>query len=112
MTEPIVRPRVYFVVFGALLVLTLTTTTVAFSDLGILNTVVAMTIAVCKATLVVLYFMHVRYSARLTWVFIGAGVLWLAILMMLTMSDVLTRDWLVPPSRIEGGLSGERPGAR
>ena len=57
-----------------------------------------MTIAVCKAFLVVLYFMHARYGARLTWIFIGAGVLWLAIMLGLTVSDVLTRPWLpVPP---------------
>ena len=98
MTEHIVAPRVYFVVFGALLVLTLTTTAVAFFNLGVLNTVVAMSIAVGKALLVILYFMHVRYSARLTWVFIGAGVLWLAILLTLSLSDVLTRGWLpIPP---------------
>ncbi len=94
MTQPVVPPRVYWAVFGVLLVLTLITTGVAFLDLGVLNIVVAMTIAVGKASLVVLYFMHVRHSARLTWVFIGAGVLWLAILMALTLSDVLTRHWL------------------
>ncbi len=98
MTEHIVPPRVYFVVFGALLVLTLTTTAAAFFNLGVLNTVVAMSIAVGKALLVILYFMHVRYSARLTWVFIGAGVLWLAILLALTLGDVMTRGWLPAPA--------------
>jgi cytochrome c oxidase subunit 4 len=97
MTQHILSPRIYFAVFAALVVLTLVTTGAAFIDLGILNPVVAITIAVCKASLVVLYFMHVRYSPRLTWVFIGAGVLWITILMAFTLSDVLTRAWLPIP---------------
>ncbi len=97
MTQHIVSLRIYCLVFAALVILTLVTTGAAFIDLGILNTVVAMTIAIGKASLVVLYFMHVRHSARLTWVFIGAGVLWLAILIALTLSDVLTRAWIPLP---------------
>jgi cytochrome c oxidase subunit 4 len=60
---------------------------------------VALTIAVSKASLVALYFMHVRWSSRLTWVFVGAGVFWLLILIALTLSDVFTRQWLpaLPP---------------
>jgi cytochrome c oxidase subunit IV len=96
-TQHILSPRIYYAVFAALVLLTLLTTGVAFVDLGILNPVVALTIAVCKASLVVLYFMHARYGARLTWVFIGAGVLWLAILVAFTLSDVLTRAWLPLP---------------
>jgi cytochrome c oxidase subunit 4 len=66
------------------------------------NTVVALTIAVIKATLVVLYFMHVRYSTRLIWVVVVAGFFWLGILFVLTMSDYLSRDWsavkpMMPP---------------
>lgn len=98
MAQHVIPLRVYYAVFAALLVLTAVTTAVAYLDLGLLNTVVAMTIAVCKAFLVVLYFMHARYGARLTWIFIGAGVLWLAIMLGLTVSDVVTRPWLpVPP---------------
>jgi cytochrome c oxidase subunit 4 len=63
-------------------------------DLGRMNAVVALTIAVIKATLVVLYFMHVRYSSKLTWVFVGAGFFWLAIMVALTLSDYMTRGWL------------------
>jgi cytochrome c oxidase subunit 4 len=59
-----------------------------------LNTVIAMTIAVTKATFVVLYFMHVRYSARLIWVIIGSAFLWMAILFAFTFSDYLTRGSL------------------
>jgi cytochrome c oxidase subunit 4 len=85
---------IYFRVFGALLVLTAITVSVAFLDLGFMNTFVAVTIAVIKATLVLLFFMHVRYSGRLIWVFAGAGFVWLAILVAFTLSDVLTRGWL------------------
>lgn len=103
MTEHIVPTRIYVRIFAALLVLTALTVVAAMYDLGggrlhYANAIVALTIAVTKAALVVLYFMHVRYSSRLTWVFVGAGVFWLVILISLTMSDVLTRGWLpVPP---------------
>ncbi len=97
MSAHIVSPRIYWLVFSVLVLLTLATTAAASVDLGPLNTVVALTIAVCKASLVVLYFMHVRHSARLTWVFIGAGVVWLAILIALTLSDALTRAWIPLP---------------
>ena len=94
--EPHISLRVYAAVFAALIALTLLTTAVAFIDLGgNLNTIAAVAIAVCKALLVILYFMHVRYSDRLTWVFVGAGFFWLMILFTLTMSDALTRNWLV-----------------
>ncbi|HTN72437.1 MAG TPA: cytochrome C oxidase subunit IV family protein [Methylomirabilota bacterium] len=82
----------YASVFVALVALTLITTGVAFIDLGgDLNSVVALVIAVAKALLVILFFMHARTSSRLTWVFIGAGFFWLAIMMALTFSDFLTR---------------------
>ena len=91
-SEPHISIRVYAAVFSALIALTLLTTGVAFIDLGgDLNSIAAITIAVCKALLVILYFMHVRYSDRLTWVFVGAGFFWLMILITLTMSDVLSR---------------------
>jgi len=87
--------RVYLAVFHALLGLTLTTMGLAFVDLGgNLNVVVALTIAVCKAVLVMLYFMHLRYTYPLTWIFAGAGVFWLMIMIVLTLSDVLTRSGL------------------
>ncbi len=74
--------------------LTVLTVVVANFDLGPFNAIVALTIAVCKATLVVLYFMHVRYSSRLTWVFVSAGLFWLIIMVALTLSDYLTRPWM------------------
>jgi cytochrome c oxidase subunit 4 len=71
----------------------LATAGVAFVDLGGgLNSIVALAIAVVKALLVMLFFMHVRYSSRLTWVFAGAGLFWLLILATFTVSDVLTRE--------------------
>jgi cytochrome c oxidase subunit 4 len=99
MSEHIVSKKLYFVIFGALMVLTLLTVWVANIDLGSekLNTVVALAIAVTKAVLVVLYFMHVRYSSRLTWIVVAGGFLWLAIMVGLTMSDYLTRGFLTYP---------------
>jgi cytochrome c oxidase subunit 4 len=94
MHEPIVPPRVYVRIFALLLGLTAVTTAVAFVDLGRLNVVLMLAIATIKATLVVLYFMHVRHGTRLTWVVVSAGVVWLAVLILLTMSDVLTRGLL------------------
>lgn len=59
-----------------------------------LNVIIALTIAVVKATLVVLYFMHVRYSARLIWVIVASALFWMGILFALTFSDYWTRGWL------------------
>jgi cytochrome c oxidase subunit 4 len=89
--DHVVPVSLYVLIFGALLALTATTVWVAFHDFGLFNIVIAMSIAVCKATLVVLYFMHVRWSSRLIWVVVSAGLVWLVILLALTMSDYLTR---------------------
>jgi cytochrome c oxidase subunit 4 len=94
LSEHVVPRSVYFLVFGALMVLTATTTAVSFVDLGPWNTVVALGIAFLKATLVVLFFMHVKYSPRLTQITVGGGLLWLAILIFITLSDFMTRGWL------------------
>ena len=99
MSEHIVSKKVYFTIFIALIILTGVTYLVATLDLGRFNAIVALTIAVIKAVLVVLYFMHVRYSSRLTWVFIGAGFFWLAIMVVLTLSDYTTRGWFSQLSR-------------
>ena len=84
----------YFTIFGALMVCTVLTVLAAFINLGDLNFPVALTIAVFKATLVVLFFMHVKYSTRLTWVVVLGSIFWLGILFVLTMGDYLTRVWL------------------
>ena len=94
MTDHIVPRKIYYLIFGVLLVLTALTVAVAYLDLGALNAVVAMTIACAKATLIVLYFMHARYGSRLVWVFLGAGVMWLGVLIALTMSDYVGRGWI------------------
>jgi cytochrome c oxidase subunit 4 len=85
-------------VFAALIVFTLVTVWVANHDFGVFNTPVALLIAMIKATLVVLYFMHVRWSPKLVWLTACAGLIWLAILIGMTMTDFLTRGWL-PPSK-------------
>lgn len=91
----VVPPRVYLTVFGLLMLLTMVTVAVAYVDLGPFSPFIALTIAIFKATLVVLYFMHVRYGTRLTWVAAAAGFFWLHILLV-TLVDYLTRGWLAP----------------
>jgi len=93
-THHVVPLRVYFAVFGSLLALTAVTVTIAFMDLGPLNTIVALGIACVKATLVVLYFMHVRYGGRLVGAVILSGVMWLIILLAITLSDYASRGWM------------------
>lgn len=97
MASHIAPLKVYFLIFVALLSLTALTAQVAFIDLGRLNIYVAMTIAVIKALLVALFFMHLRYSSSLTKLFVSAGVLWIAILFVLTTSDYFTRPWQMRP---------------
>jgi cytochrome c oxidase subunit IV len=95
MSEHIVYPRVYIGIFLILLVGTVLTVLAAFQDFpGPLNAVVALTIASIKATFVVLYFMHVRYSGRLIWLVIGSALFWLAIMFAITFSDYSSRGWL------------------
>jgi len=95
MSEHIVYPRVYVGIFLILLAGTVLTVLAAFQDFpGPLNAVVALTIAAIKATFVVLYFMHVRYSGRLVWLIIGSALFWLAIMFALTISDYSSRAWL------------------
>jgi len=98
MDTHILPTRLYVGIFLLLLVCTALTVGASFVDFGgrlnSANVIVAMSIAVAKALFVVLFFMHVRYSPRLIWVFVGAGFFWLAILIALTMSDYLSRGWL------------------
>ena len=93
MSSHVVPLRTYYLIFLTLMVCTAITVAVAFVDLGPLNIIVAMAIAVLKATLVVLFFMHVKYSTRLTWAVVAGSIFWLGILLALTMSDYLTRAW-------------------
>jgi cytochrome c oxidase subunit 4 len=107
MSDHVVPLRVYFTVFAALLFLTWLTVAASRFDFGSvavlgatlpLNLIVAVAIAVIKATLVVLYFMHVRYGTSLVGVVVSAAVVWLGILLLLTFGDYWTRSGL-------GGLS-------
>jgi cytochrome c oxidase subunit IV len=89
----IVPVSVYLKVFAALMVLLVLTLVAAYFDLGSWNIMIAMTIAVLKAGLVVLYFMHVRYSSHLVKFFAGATFFWLIILFSLTLADYFSREW-------------------
>jgi cytochrome c oxidase subunit IV len=90
-----ISAKVYLSVFAALLGFTALTTGIAFVDLGrVGNISVALTIAVIKAVLVMLYFMHLRYSSHLTILFASAGVFWLGIMLVLTLSDYISRGWV------------------
>ena len=92
MSEHVLSSKMYYGIWIALMVLTVVTASVAFVDLGPFNTVVALVIATCKALLVVLFFMHVKYaSEKLTKMVIVASVFWLLILLLLSLADYGTR---------------------
>jgi cytochrome c oxidase subunit 4 len=103
----VVPLAVYFLVFAALLVLTYVTVEAAHHDLGHpeiladvrvpMNVIVALVIAMTKATLVVLFFMHVKYSPRLTQIIVAGSIIWLLILLLVTISDYVSRGWLGNP---------------
>jgi len=93
-------------VFAVLIVLLVVTVVAAQFNLGVFNIVIALTIAIFKALLIILYFMHVRYSTRLAWVFAGAGFVWLAILIGLTLNDYASRGWFgLPPPPLDSPVS-------
>jgi cytochrome c oxidase subunit IV len=87
-------PKTYTVVFLSLLALTAATVLAGFMNAGAWNIVVALAIAFAKASLVAVFFMHLKISGRLTWVFAGAGLYWLVIMLVLTLADTMTRAWL------------------
>jgi cytochrome c oxidase subunit 4 len=89
----VVSWRVYLAVFLALCALTVTTVVVAGHDFGPLNLIVALGVAITKASLVVLYFMHARYSPKLTGLVIASSLAFFAILVFLTLTDYLSRSW-------------------
>ena len=92
-TETIPSRKTFAAIFAALLVLTGTTVWVAFINLGWFNPVAALMIACVKMLLVALFFMEIRHSSRITKIAVGAGLFWLGILLVLTLSDYLTRWW-------------------
>ena len=93
--------KVYIGIFLVLMVLTAVTVAVAYVNLGELNKVVALGIASFKATLVVLYFMHVKYASRLTKLIVVTGFFFLAILLGMTMIDYGSREWVNPPATLQ-----------
>jgi len=93
----VVPKKTYFAIFASLLALTALTTGMAYVDMGQWNTIVALIIAGCKATLVALFFMHLRWSPRLMRVVLLSALLWLAILISLTTTDFFSRDWTPIP---------------
>ena len=93
MSEHITPARTYYTIFAVLMFCTYLTWQVAYFDLGPFNTVAALGIAIFKATLVVLFFMHVKTSSKLTWAVVLGSLFWLGILLTLTLSDYLTRGW-------------------
>jgi cytochrome c oxidase subunit 4 len=95
MSGHIASPRSYVLVFLALIVGTGLTYAAALVDFGFFNNVVMLAIALAKAALVILIFMGVRWSSRLTWVVAASGFVWLLILFGITMSDYMSRGWMV-----------------
>lgn len=93
--------RVYLTIIAILFFLTFVTVWVAFLDFGFLNTVIAVGIACIKALLVVMYFMHLKYSARVLWLYAGAGAIFFVILIALTLSDYRSREWFPAPKAWE-----------
>jgi cytochrome c oxidase subunit IV len=93
--------KVYIGIFLALMVCTTITVLVAYVNLGQLNKVVALGIATLKATLVVLYFMHVKYASRMTKLIVISGFFFLGILLSLTMVDYGSRTWVNPPAILQ-----------
>lgn len=92
---------VYLAVFATLMVLTAVTVIVAYFDFGEWNKVIALSIASFKATIVVLYFMHVKHASRLTKLFTVTGLFFLLVLFGLTMVDYGSRMWVNPPALLQ-----------
>src|SRR5437588_9125285 len=93
-SHPPSSPMPYFIVFAALLSLTLTTYLLSGAELGAWEIPVALGIATVKSVLVVLFFMHLLHFSRLTWLVVASGILCLGIMLALTLSDYWTRGWM------------------
>jgi cytochrome c oxidase subunit 4 len=87
----------YLAIFTLLMVMTTITTAVAYVDLGAMNVLIMLAIAVTKATLVLLWFMHLKFTSRLTWLWAAGSFVFLAILFAITLSDYLTRGFMMAP---------------
>ena len=93
----VVSIKTYLIVFAALMVLMILTVAVAFFDFGIFNKGIALTIATTKAALVMLFFMHLRYSSKLVWIFAGLGFFGLLIMIVIAMGDYVARGGVIVP---------------
>jgi cytochrome c oxidase subunit 4 len=99
MTEPVahehhvVGPKTYLLILSALLVLTAVTTSAAFINMGVFSPIVALAIACLKAVLVILFFMHIRYSSKVMMLTVGAGFFTFLVLITMTLSDYISRSW-------------------
>ena len=89
----IVGPKTYLTILLALLVLTAITTSAAFINMGVFSPIVALGIACLKAVLVILFFMHIRYSSRVMMLTVGAGFFTFLVLITMTLSDYISRNW-------------------
>ncbi|HEV2197853.1 MAG TPA: cytochrome C oxidase subunit IV family protein [Candidatus Acidoferrum sp.] len=104
MSEHVVSPKIYVLILLALLLGTYLTVSAALHDFGPWNIVIALAIATTKATLVVLYFMHARYSSKRTQMVIVCALFWLAIMLALTLADYQTRQQRMSSSAPPAGL--------
>ena len=102
MSAHVLPKSTYYLIFFLLMVLTAITVAVAFVNLGSLNFPIAIAVAITKATLVVLFFMHVKYSSRMTKMVVGLAVFFLLVMLGLTMTDYATRDWFASPRGSSG----------
>ncbi|MEX0776888.1 MAG: cytochrome C oxidase subunit IV family protein [Phycisphaeraceae bacterium] len=100
--------KIYFLVFAALMVLLVLTVSVAYLHLGALALTITLLIAATKAAIVMLFFMHVKYSSPISRIFALAGVVWLGIMLALTFSDFQTRGWQSQPRPQPTATSGGR----
>ena len=102
-THHVIEPIVYYKVFGVLTILFILTVVAALFDVSKMmnwppaNIIIALIIAVIKAAVVVLYFMHVKYASRLTQMFAGAALLWLVVMFAFTFADYFSRSWIPQP---------------
>src|SRR5262249_31908799 len=94
MAKHITSERTYYLIFAALIALTLLTVGLSYVELGAFHLIVGLAIASTKAVLVILFFMHLLYSSRLSWTMFLSGLFWLGILLVLTLSDYLSRNVL------------------
>ena len=89
----VVSPKIYVAVFLSLLVFTGLTVGASYIEMGVFNPIVAIAIACIKMVLVVLFFMHVRYSTKLTMLTVGCGFFMFLVLISMTLADYISRAW-------------------